>query len=243
MKVGIIGSGKMAQALLQEIAINPNVTLSGHGSYRYGENGLETVESVFEKSQCVIDFTTPEALFKHSKLSISNKTALIVGTTGLTSKHYYALNKTCEYVPVVCSPNMSIGANLLFALSEQIAKILDESFDAEILELHHRDKIDAPSGTAIGIALAIARGRNIEAHNIITNRTGMRNIGEIGIASIRGGSMCGDHTAMFINDDEQIEISHKVSNRAVFAKGAIKAALWCKNRRPALYNMKDVIGL
>ena len=170
----------------------------------------------------------------------------MLGTTGLTAEERAAVDEASKTIPLCFAPNFSLGINLLLELVRRAAAVLDESYDAEIVEMHHRHKKDAPSGTALGLAEALAEGRNVNLdavacygrHGIV----GERPAGEIGIHAIRGGAVVGDHTVIFAADEERVEIAHKAASRAAFAKGAIKAAQWLLGRAPGLYDMRDVLG-
>ncbi|WP_313388917.1 4-hydroxy-tetrahydrodipicolinate reductase, partial [Rhodospirillum rubrum] len=180
-------------------------------------------------------------------LAARHGSALIVGTTGMGPDHVAALERAAQKVPVVFAPNMSVGVTLLMALTERVAGLLKDDYDIEILEMHHRFKVDAPSGTALGLGKAAAAGRGIDLDEMATRvrdgLTGPREPGSIGFATLRGGDVVGDHTVIFAAEGERIELTHRASNRAVFAKGALRAALWTRDRAPGLYSMHDVLGL
>ena len=171
----------------------------------------------------------------------------MVGTTGLDADIVATLQKYAASAPIVFAPNFSIGVNVLFSLTEKLAATLGPDYDIDILEMHHRHKLDAPSGTALGLGEAAARGRKVKLVNVWKKsrdgQVGARPSGEIGFATLRGGDVVGDHTVMFAADGERVELTHKASSRAVFAKGAVRAALWARSRGPSFYSMRDVLDL
>jgi len=201
----------------------------------------------FRDADVVIDFTSPEAALIHAALAAEYGKALVLGTTGLSEQHFAALAVAARKVPVVQSPNMSLGVNLLLGLVEQAAARLGNSFDAEILEMHHRHKVDAPSGTALALGRAVAAGRGVDHDEVAVRSrdgyTGARETGAIGYAVLRGGDVVGDHTVIFADDGERLELSHRASGRHIFAAGAVRAAMWTRDRPPGLYGMRDVLGL
>jgi 4-hydroxy-tetrahydrodipicolinate reductase len=172
-------------------------------------------------------------------------TALIIGTTGLTPEQHESVAIAAETTPIFQAPNMAVGVNLLFALTERIAALLGEDYDIEILEMHHRHKVDAPSGTALGLGQAAAKGRGVGLDDVARRGrdgiTGERKPGDIGFAVLRGGDVVGDHTVVFAGNGERLELTHKASSRAVFARGAVRAALWTAGQPPGLYSMKDML--
>jgi 4-hydroxy-tetrahydrodipicolinate reductase len=199
------------------------------------------------KSDAVIDFTTPEATVDFARLCAQAGAAHIVGTTGLESAHVAALEKAARHVPVVHAPNMSVGVNLLLGLTRKVAATLGSDYDIEIVEMHHRHKVDAPSGTALGLGKAAADGRGVDHDDAAIlsreGQTGPRPEGAIGYATLRGGEVVGEHTVIFAGPGERIELTHKSGDRAIFAQGAVRAALWAQGRKPAVYSMADVLGL
>ncbi|AHC73481.1 dihydrodipicolinate reductase [Candidatus Endolissoclinum faulkneri L5] len=194
-----------------------------------------------------IDFTLPEATIMHASYAAANGTSLVIGTTGLSNKHEELLANYAKTTAIVYAPNMSLGVNLITALVEQLSAALDITWDIEILEVHHNRKIDAPSGTALSIGRAAAKGRKQDFEKIKVlsrnNSSCQRKKGDIGFAALRGGSLIGEHTVMFAGAGERIEISHKASDRTIFAAGAVCAARWVANRMPGLYTMRDVLGI
>lgn len=264
MKIGIIGcAGRMGKTLVQEISATKGCKVSGgversgspdvgrdigenSGIGRLGIKISGNIEQLVKDSDAVIDFTSPESTVKVATLASKYKKIHIIGTTGLSEKDKESIKKSAKSATIVMAPNMSIGVNLLASLVEKVASILDESYDIEIVEMHHNRKVDAPSGTALALGNAAAAGRKVKladvADKVRDGHTGARKKGEIGFAVLRGGDVVGDHTVMFATEGERIELIHKASSRAVFAKGAVRAALWANNKKPGLYSMKDVIG-
>ncbi|AWK86109.1 4-hydroxy-tetrahydrodipicolinate reductase [Azospirillum thermophilum] len=265
MKIGVVGcAGRMGQMLVREIAATPGCTLAG-GTERVGGPALgkdigtlagidplgvvaiEDAAALFAEADAVIDFTSPEATMRHAALAAQSETVLVVGTTGLTPAQQASLVQAATHTPVVQSPNMSLGVNLLMVLVEQVAHALGDDFDIDILEMHHRNKVDAPSGTALGLGRAAAKGRGVALEDVWQKvrdgHTGARPRGEIGFATLRGGDVIGDHTVVFAGDGERVELTHKASGRGIYAKGAVRAALWARDKTPGLYSMRDVLGV
>jgi 4-hydroxy-tetrahydrodipicolinate reductase len=202
---------------------------------------------MFAAVDAVIDFTAPAATAAHAALAAEAGCAFVAGTTGLEDEHRAALRAAAKRVPVVWAPNMAAGVNLLFALTERVAQALGPEFDIEIVETHHRHKVDAPSGTALALGEAAAAGRGVALRDVRESGrdgiTGARARGAIGFASLRGGDVVGDHTVVFAGAGERIELTHRAASREIFANGAVRAALWTAGRAPGLYGMKDVLGL
>jgi 4-hydroxy-tetrahydrodipicolinate reductase len=216
-----------------------------------GRNGVAVTgdaAALFALAEAVIDFSAPAAAAGHAALAAERRVAYVVGTTGLTPEQESGLRQAAVHAPVVWAPNMSVGINLLLSLVERVAGVLDAAtFDAEIVEMHHRHKVDAPSGTALALGRAVATGRGVRLEEVWQKSrdgvTGARRAGAIGFASLRGGDVVGDHSVIFAADGERLEITHKASSRLVFAKGAVRAACWAARRPPGLYSMRDVLGL
>ena len=264
IRIGIVGcAGRMGQMLMTEVLNGESVSLSG-GTERAGgpAAGKDIGEllgrgalglaigtdarALFQISDAVIDFTAPAATVAHAGLAAELGKALIVGTTGLKAEHETVLREAATNTAVVYAPNFSVGVNLLISLVEKVSAILDPSYDIEIVEMHHRHKVDAPSGTALGLGRAAA-GRQVALNDVAVRQrdgiVGPRKSGEIGFATLRGGDVVGDHTVMFAAEGERIELTHKAQSRAVFSKGAVRAARWAVGRQPGLYTMFDVLGL
>jgi len=202
---------------------------------------------LFTHIEGVLDFTTPAASLEAAALSAQARIVHVIGTTGFTAEDEAKLEAAARHATIVKSGNMSLGVNLLAALVEQAARALDESFDIEILEMHHKHKVDAPSGTALLLGEAAAKGRGIAlAENSVRSRdghTGERPHGAIGFATLRGGSVVGDHSVIFAGAGERLEFTHRAQDRQIFARGAIAAALWAQGREPGLFSMRDVLGI
>ena len=265
MKVGIVGcGGRMGRMLSRTVLATEGATLVGGteradggligtdiGVLLGGEPVGAPIEAdprvLFEAADVVIDFTAPEATAGHAALAAEFDTALVIGTTGLEAAHQAAIDKAATKIPVVQAPNMAMGVNLLFALTERVARTLGVEFDIEIVEMHHRHKVDAPSGTALGLGRAAAKGRGADLDEVACRardgQVGARPAGEIGFATLRGGDVVGDHTVVFAGEGERIELTHKASSREIFARGAVRAAMWLDGRGPGVYSMFDVLGL
>ncbi|MBX9805096.1 MAG: 4-hydroxy-tetrahydrodipicolinate reductase [Alphaproteobacteria bacterium] len=239
IRVGVLGSkGRMGQAIMTALANHPRCNLSVAGT-------RDNIESLFEASDVVIDFTSADALPNHLDLSLKHMKPLVVGTTGLQPHHKQLLPTLATKVPLVVSSNTSIGITILTSLVEKAAHALGEDFDIEISELHHRHKKDAPSGTALmlGQAAAKGRGKSLKTLQCSHHTTGTRKQGTIGFSVQRGGSIIGDHCVRLIGEEEMLELSHRGLSRSVYANGALHAARWLLDQKPGLYSMKDVLGL
>jgi 4-hydroxy-tetrahydrodipicolinate reductase len=203
--------------------------------------------ALLDAADVVVDFTVPSATRHLTNLAAEQGTALVIGTTGLDRSDQQAIEAASARIPILQAANFSIGVNLLLGLTEQTARRLGPGYDIEILEMHHRMKIDAPSGTALALGEAAARGRDAALDDLRLSLrdgiTGARPAGRIGFASLRGGDVAGDHSVIFAGIGERIELTHKASNRRVFAEGAIRAALWLAGKPAGLYGMRDVLGL
>jgi 4-hydroxy-tetrahydrodipicolinate reductase len=264
MKIGIVGcAGRMGRALIQQVLDTPGATLGGGvepsgpavgqdlgtlvGASPVGVTVGTDAAALFKASDCVIDFTVAAVAAQHAQLAAQAGKALVLGTTGLTAAAKEAVAAAAKSVCIVQASNFSVGVNVLFALTEKLASTLGPDFDIDILEMHHRHKVDAPSGTALSLGEAAAAGRKVDLQKVgkwtREGQVGARPVGEIGFATLRGGDVVGDHTVIFAADGERIELGHKASSRVVFARGAVRAALWTKGHAAGLYSMKDVLGL
>ena len=203
--------------------------------------------AVLKKAQVLIDFTHPSAIAGHLSAAVEAKAGYVLGTTGFDASAIEMLEKASQSIAIVQSPNMSIGVNLLFKLAELTGKILDESYDIEISEIHHRMKKDSPSGTAAKLLeiLAAARKKNLKKDVVFgrEGNVGARPKGEIGVFALRGGDVVGDHTVSFLGDGERVELVHKASSRDAFALGALRAAKFVASRKQGLYTMQHVLGM
>jgi 4-hydroxy-tetrahydrodipicolinate reductase len=195
----------------------------------------------------ILDFTSPQSTVELAALAAQARIVHVVGTTGLTADHLARLEAAARHAVIVRSANMSVGISLLAALVEKAARTLGPDYDIEIIEMHHRMKVDAPSGTALLLGEAAARGRgiNLEEHSVRARDgiTGLRRTGDIGFAALRGGTIVGSHKVIFAGPGEHIEFAHVAEDRSIFARGAVQAALWGRNQKPGLYAMTDVLGL
>lgn len=255
ISIGILGiMGRMGQAISGLIQKDPQFqliggTLNPESNHIIHETSLclsTSPDLIFEKSDILIDFTNPETLIKHLNLSKIYNKPIVIGTTGLTKNHHDFIDEAATTIPILYAPNMSLGINLLHALVEKTASILGPQFDIEILEKHHNQKIDAPSGTALSLGQAAAKGRNVNFENqSVLNWVNhpKRKENEIGFAVQRGGDMAGEHIVSFFGPQERIELSHSASSRQVLAYGALKAASWIYQKKPGQYSMMDVLNL
>jgi 4-hydroxy-tetrahydrodipicolinate reductase len=203
--------------------------------------------AAFAAADAVLDFTAPEATLGYADLAAQARLVHVIGTTGLRAEHEPRLEASARHARIVRSGNMSLGVNLLLGLVKRAAAALGPDFDIEILEMHHRQKLDAPSGTALMLGTAAAEGRGIalaqHAVRVRDGITGKRPPGAIGFATLRGGSVVGEHTVIFAGEGERIELTHRAESRDIFARGALRAALWAFDKKPGLYGMADVLGL
>ncbi len=266
LRIGIAGVwGRMGQTLLGEILRSEGAFLFAAGSEstshpRFGDPLLDPqtreplgssafgdAEALFEVSDVVLDFTTPEAAPQHAAAAAAGRTALIVGTSGLRPKDQKALEKASSTAPVLIATNMSPGVNLLIEATKMLAAKLGPEFDIEIQEIHHRHKRDAPSGTALALGRAAAEGRGGSLEDLglldFSNRSGERSRGKIGFAVSRGGDVAGEHTVLFAGPCERIELTHRAGDRRIFARGALRAATWLYAQPPGLYDMRQMLGL
>ncbi|MER9868753.1 4-hydroxy-tetrahydrodipicolinate reductase [Mesorhizobium sp. M0136] len=266
MGLVVVGAaGRMGQALIRAIHAIPGARVAGAieraGSPHIGKDagelaGVGRLEvaigddplPAFAKADGVLDFTTPAATVEFAGYAAQARIAHIIGTTGCSAEDNARIAAAARHATIVKSGNMSLGVNLLAVLVEQAARALDaDDFDIEILEMHHRHKVDAPSGTALLLGEAAAAGRGVAlAGNDVRVRdghTGVRKSGSIGFASLRGGSVVGDHSVVLAGTGERITLAHHAEDRAIFARGAVRAALWARGRKPGLYSMRDVLGL
>jgi 4-hydroxy-tetrahydrodipicolinate reductase len=265
IRIGVIGcGGRMGRLLLRTILEDEGCRLSGGveqaRSAEVGQDlgrlaGLEAVglraasdaRALVEESDVVIEFTSAEATVHHAGLVAAAGRAHVIGTTGLSEAQKAAIARAAERAPIVLAANMSLGVTLLAALVEQVARSLDAGWDIEILEMHHRMKVDAPSGTALLLGDAAAMGRGGKLADLAQRGrdgiTGARKAGTIGFAALRGGDVVGEHRVLFAGMGERIELAHVATDRAIFARGAVKAAQWAAGRKPGLYGIPDVLGL
>jgi len=265
MKLAVVGAGgRMGRTLIRAIAETEGVTLSGaierEGAAEIGadsgilanlgENGIAVTDdalSVFAASDGFVDFTIPAASVEFSALAAQARIVHVIGTTGCSADDEARFDAAARHARIVKSGNMSLGVNLLAVLVRQAAQALGTDFDIEVLEMHHKHKIDAPSGTALllGEAAAQGRGIDVETHSVRSRDgiTGAREEGTIGFATLRGGSVIGEHSVLFAGEGETMELTHRATDRQLFARGAVRAALWAHDKKPGRYDMLDVLGL
>ncbi len=217
------------------------------GADKIGINLSGNLNDITEKADVIIDFSTPETSIKLLRIAVARKISMVIGTTGFSKEEMVEIKSHAGKTPCVLAPNMSIGVNLLLKVMGNIAAVLGDDYDVEIIEAHHRLKKDAPSGTAIRMAqvVADALNRKLEETAVYARKgmIGERTAKEIGIQTIRAGDIVGEHTVLFGGLGERIELTHKASSRDTFARGALKAALWVSKQKPGLYDMQDVLGL
>jgi 4-hydroxy-tetrahydrodipicolinate reductase len=252
VKLGVLGAGgRMGREIIATIAHTPGATLGGaveaadHPCVGQPLTGglviCSNAGALAHACDVLIDFTAPAALATNLEAACGSRHAIVVGTTGLTAAHHRLIDDAARHVAVLQAANTSLGVAVLAALVEQAAARLP-AWAAEILELHHGDKTDAPSGTALVLGEAVARGRGQSAPVPKASRAGTRGAKEIGFASLRGGTAAGDHTVFLLGSYERLELTHRAESRAVFAQGAVAAALWLKGRAPGRYTMENLIG-
>lgn len=239
--IGIYGSnGRMGRAIAT-IAAGEGVTVAGGG-----DAGSDPIP-IAHAADVLVDFSTPAALEAHLNAAVAARTPIVIGTTGLLATHHALIERAAETIAVLQTGNTSLGVTLLSVLVREAAARLGADWDIEITEMHHRHKVDAPSGTALLLGEAAAAGRNTRLSEVrVDSRAGLvgaRSEGTIGFASLRGGSVVGDHNVVFAGEGERIEIGHRADDRTIFARGAVKAALWLAGRAPGRYAMAEVLGL
>ncbi len=265
MRVVIAGAGgRMGRTLIHAVAASKGLTLAGAveaaGSAVIGRdagelaglgpNGVKIVSDVagvLKDADGLIEFTIPAATLAFAELTAAAGKVHIIGTTGHSADEEAVIAKAASRATIVKAGNMSLGVNLLVALTRRVAQTLNQDYDIEIFEMHHNKKIDAPSGTALmlGRAAAAGRGVDLKARSVRGRDgiTGARKSGDIGFASLRGGTVVGEHSVIFAGPAERVELTHRAEDRMIFARGALHAALWARGKKPGLYSMADVLGL
>ena len=266
MRIGVLGcAGRMGRAVMAELLASPGVDLAGGvelpghlalgqdlgvlaGSEAIGQTASDDADALLAAADVVIEFSTPAATVAHAELAAANGTGHVIGTTGLGPDQAARITEAAARTPILWAANMSLGINLLLGLAEQVARALGpDAFDVEILELHHKHKVDAPSGTALALGAAVARGRGVTLAEVADRGrdglTGARKAGAIGFAALRGGDAVGDHSVIFAGAGERLELTHRASDRGIYARGAVRAAQWLHGRPPGLYGMAEVLGL
>lgn len=264
-RIGVIGcAGRVGRMLIADIVAAEGCVLAG-GIARKGSTAIgrdtgelagtghtgiavgDNPERLLRDSEVAIEFTTPAATAEHATLAARLGKPLVIGTTGLAGAEERAVREAATHVPIVWAANTSLGINLLLGLVDQAARRLGPDWDLEILEMHHRAKVDAPSGTALALGRAAATARDAGFDEVAVRGrdgiTGPRPTGAIGFAALRGGDNIGEHHVIFAGIGEQLELTHRATNRGIYSKGAVRAALWVVGRPPGLYGMKEVLGL
>lgn len=263
--IGVTGAaGRMAAMLMREVIATEGCALigateaPGHaaigkdagmfaGEAAVGIAISDDAERLFSLADAVLDFTAPSATPIHAALAARFRKVLVLGTTGHSQSELDAVREAAKSCAIVQAPNMSLSVTLLIALTEQVGRVLGDEYDIEIVEMHHRQKVDAPSGTALGLGRAAAKGRGVKLDEVAVRgrdgMTGARKKGTIGFAALRGGDVVGDHSVIFAADGERLELTHRSTSRRTYARGAVHAALWARGKAPGLYSMADVIGL
>ncbi len=257
-------SGRMGQMLISTVQASDKCKLvgvterEGHdwvgrdlgacmGGAASGVPVVSDAIDVVKDAQAIIDFTSPDATVAHAELAAQARAVHVIGTTGMTDAHIEKINTAARHAPIIRAGNMSLGVNLLTKLTRMVAQALDEDFDIEVVEAHHRHKVDAPSGTALMLGEAAAEGRGVTLNDVRDSGrdgiTGARKTGDIGFSAIRGGDVVGEHDVIFAAAGERIVLRHLATDRAIFARGALKAALWGQDKGPGAYDMMDVLGL
>ena len=263
-RIGVLGAGgRMGRTLIQAVqqagyqlgaaVVRAESTLIGADAGELagiGSVGVKvsgSLAEVLKDCDVIIDFTTPVATSEHLKLCREAGVPIVIGTTGMSDEQKAELDEVATHIPVVYAANYSVGVNVSIKLLELAAKVFGDTVDIEVIEAHHRHKVDAPSGTAlmIGEAIADTLGRNLKEVAVYgrEGHTGPRDRQTIGFETIRGGDIVGEHTVMFIGEGERVEVTHKATNRMNFASGAVRAAAWVVGREARKYDMKDVLGL
>ena len=265
MKIAVMGAaGRMGRELVRLVTATPGMTVAGavepKGSNFLGQDagqlaGIDRLGvtisgdplEVIARVDGILDFTVPAASTEFAGLAANARIVHVIGTTGHSEEQMAAVKAAARHATIVKAGNMSLGVNLLTSLTRKVAQALDEDFDIEIVEMHHKHKIDAPSGTALMLGEAAAEGRGISLKTrsvrVRDGHTGARGRGDIGFATLRGGNVVGEHSVVFAADGERVVLSHIATDRGIFARGALKAALWARGKPPGLYSMIDVLGI
>jgi 4-hydroxy-tetrahydrodipicolinate reductase len=249
-------AGRMGSRILAALREEKDFTVAGAferpdsehvGREESGVRIVSGIEAALAKgADVVIDFTAPTASLQHAKFCAGRGVALVIGTTGLSAGQKDELRAAAQRIPLLLAPNMSVGVNVLFRLVAEAARALGAGYEVEIVEMHHRMKRDAPSGTALQLAEVAASALGLQGKDAFVferhGDTGARKPGTIGVQALRGGDVVGDHTVYFLADGERLELTHRAASRENFARGALRAARWIAGRKPGLYGMQDVLG-
>ena len=257
-------SGRMGQMLIKEVQASSAARLigaverPGHawvgqdlgvamGGHETGVPVTDDPLEAFAKAQAIIDFTSPDATVAHADIAAQARAVHVIGTTGFAPEHLTRLDAAARHATIIRAGNMSLGVNLLVQMTRKVAEALDEDFDIEVVEAHHNQKVDAPSGTALMLGEAAAAGRGVSLSDVSDRGrdgiTGARKRGDIGFTAIRGGDVVGEHDVIFAAPGERIVLRHLATDRRIFSRGALKAALWGQGRGPGAYDMMDILGL
>jgi 4-hydroxy-tetrahydrodipicolinate reductase len=258
-------AGRMGRSLIEVLSVDPDAELvaavdrAGEASIGQDVGTLvgtikplgvavtDDLRAAIERCQVIIDFSSPEASMGVIARCVASKRAAVIGTTGLDAACHEAIDALARVAPVVVAPNFSVGVNVLVALAGYAAQMLGEQFDIEIIEMHHKNKVDAPSGTAVRLTEVLARARGLDPEWATvmgrSGRPGPRPPSEIGVHALRGGDVIGDHTVVLAGPGERIELTHRAHERQIFARGAVRAAHWVATQPPGLYGMSDVLGI
>jgi len=263
--IGVTGAaGRMGAMLMREVIRTEGCALIGAteapGHEAIGKDAgvfagvaplgvavSDDAERLFSLADAVLDFTAPAATPVHAAMAARFRRVLVLGTTGIQPAQQSAIAEAAKNCAIVQAPNMSVCVTLLMALTERVAQVLGDEYDIEVVEMHHRHKVDAPSGTALGLGRAAAKGRRVALDDVAVRGrdgvTGARKRGSIGFAALRGGDVVGDHSVIFAADGERLELTHRSTSRSTYAHGAVHAALWARGKAPGLYTMADVVGI
>lgn len=263
MRIAIAGAdGRMGRMLIEAV-LNSNdmeltVALDHTGADSIGKDagaflgkptGVIISDDLAQLSNadCLIDFTRPAGTVAHAQACVTHNCKLIIGTTGLSAEDKATIESAAEKIAIVFAPNMSVGVNVTLRLVEIAAQLMQQGFDAEIYEAHHRNKVDAPSGTALAMGEAVAKAWDVNLDEVADwarhGETGIRKDGNIGFSVVRGGDIIGDHTVLFCGEGERIEITHRSSNRTTYAQGSLRAARFLENKNKGMYSMQDVLNI
>ena len=264
-RIAVLGAaGRMGRELIRTVQATQGCVLAGGadapqcaeigadlgtlaGLEPLGLTLTDEASELITRSDAIIDFTSPKATVAFAAKAAQSELVHVIGTTGFSDGDEKAIAAAAKSATIIKAGNMSLGVNLLTAITQKVAEALDADYDIEIAEMHHNKKVDAPSGTALMLGSAAARGRNVDLKAVSVRsrdgHTGPRKRGDIGFATLRGGSVVGEHTVIFAGEGERIEIAHKAADRSIFARGAVKAALWGQGKGPGLFTMTDVLGL
>lgn len=265
LKIGVVGAGgRMGQMLVRNVTESEGTRLVAAierpGSPVLGRDAGEVAgvghlgvsigddaAAMFHEADAVLEFSAPDATVEHAALAAQNRKIHVIGTTGLSPAQEKALGEAAKSTQIVYAPNMSVVVTVFMSVVEKVASLLGPDYDIEVVEMHHKHKVDAPSGTAIGLGKAAARGRGVALDDVAQwsreGHTGAREQGRIGFAALRGGDVVGDHTVMFAGESERLELTHRCTGRQIYARGAVRSALWAREKGPGLYGMRDVLGL